>query len=187
MPFFGCDYMKENRRVKLTKILIKTALVDLMEKSPLNKITVKEICLKADVNRSTFYCYYRDQYALFEEIQDDIINITPGINLYEKKPIDGILNELIAFVGQNKKIYKILFENSMGAIFRNRIINKLFGRNGKDISWIDTDMNLGDKMHFKMLMCAFGGMALIEKWVLGEYEAKPEELSKYLTQYIERA
>ncbi len=179
--------MKENRRVKLTKKLIKTALADLMEKSPLNKITVKEICQRADVNRSTFYCYYKDQYALFEEIQDDIINITPGINLYEKKPIEGILSELISFVGENKKIYKILFENSTGVIFRNRIINRLFGRDGKDIDWIDGEMNLGDRMHFKMLMCAFGGIGLIEKWVLDEFEAKPEELARYLAQYIERA
>ncbi|MBR3933344.1 MAG: TetR/AcrR family transcriptional regulator C-terminal domain-containing protein [Clostridia bacterium] len=179
--------MEISRRVKMTKKLIKDAFANLMEKKPINKITVKEICESADVNRSTFYAHYTDQYALFEEIQDDIINITPCINLYEKKPLEGILSKLIEFVGKNKKIYKILFENSTGVIFRNGIINRLFNRSGKDINWIDNEMNLGDKMHFKMLMCAFGGIGLIEKWVLGEFEAKPEDLSRQLALYIEKA
>ena len=178
--------MATNRRVKMTKKLIKDALSNLMEKKPITKITVKEICESADVNRSTFYAHYSDQYELFEEIQEDIINITPGINLYEKKPLDGVLSELISFVNKNKKIYKILFENLTGVIFRNGIINRLFNRSGKDIDWIDKEMNLGDKMHFKMLMCAFGGIGLIEKWVLGEFEANPEDLSRQLALYIEK-
>ena len=179
--------MAENRRVKMTKHLIKDAFTELIEKCPLNKITVKEICTRADVNRSTFYAHYRDQYELFEEIQEDIISITPGISLYEKKPIFKALTEFFKYIDKNKKIYKILFENSTGVYFRNRILNKVFNRDDKDIEWIDGEMNLADRMHFKMLMCAFGGMTMIEKWIFGEFEASPQDLATYMTQFIEKA
>jgi AcrR family transcriptional regulator len=64
---------KENRRVKLTKTMLKDSLIELLQKQPINRITVKEICENADINRSTFYVYYTDQYGLLAEIEDEII------------------------------------------------------------------------------------------------------------------
>ena len=49
--------MKENRRIQMTKKLLKESVFELMEQKPLNKITIKEICENADVNRTTFYKY----------------------------------------------------------------------------------------------------------------------------------
>lgn len=179
--------MEISRRVKMTKKLIKDALCELMEALPINKITVKQICSLADVNRSTFYAHYSDQYELFEEIQEDIISITPKVSLYEKGPIHKNLRELFEFIADNKKIYKILFENSTGLYFRNRVLNKLFNRDDKDIKWIKNEMELGTPMHFKMLMCAFGGITMVEKWIFGEFDATPKELAEYMAMYIEKA
>lgn len=179
--------MQENRRVKMTKQLIKKAFGDLLEKKPINKITVKQICEKADVNRSTFYAHYKDHYELFEEMQSDIISLTPSINLYKKEPIVQDLTKFFEFIHTNRRIYKILFLNSNGMQLRNSILNKVFNREGGSIDWIDKEMNLGDRMHFKMLMCAFGGMTMVEKWIFGEFEAKPAELAMYMAQFIENA
>ena len=65
--------MSESRRVKMTKRLMKEALIDLMDQKPLEKITVTEICKIADVNRSTFYAYYEDTRALMLEIEDEVL------------------------------------------------------------------------------------------------------------------
>ena len=46
--------MAENRRVRMTKKIIKDALLELLDKKPLDKITVTDICNTADLNRSTF-------------------------------------------------------------------------------------------------------------------------------------
>ena len=51
--------MAENRRVKMTKKMMKDALLELLEKQPIEKITVTDICEKADVNRSTFILIMR--------------------------------------------------------------------------------------------------------------------------------
>lgn len=179
--------MVENRRVRMTKQLIKDAFCNLLENREITKITVKQICENADVNRSTFYAHYSDQYELFNEIQRDIISITPGINLYKKDPIVNELTKFFEFIHKNRKIYRILFLNSNGVHLRNAILNKLFNRNDADISWIDKEMDLASRMHFKMLMCAFGGMHMVEKWIFGEFESKPAELAAYMAQFIEKA
>lgn len=41
----------------MTKKMMKDALLEALEGQPLEKITVTDICERADVNRSTFYSY----------------------------------------------------------------------------------------------------------------------------------
>ena len=60
--------MATDRRTKYTKSVIRQALFDLLKEKPLNKITVTDICKMADINRSTFYSYYEDVYALLTQM-----------------------------------------------------------------------------------------------------------------------
>ena len=41
-------------RVKLTNLMIREAFFSILKQKPLSKVTVKEICTAAGVNRSTF-------------------------------------------------------------------------------------------------------------------------------------
>ena len=46
---------KLDRRTVYTRMVIKTALFDLLAEKQLSKITVKEICERAQINRAPFY------------------------------------------------------------------------------------------------------------------------------------
>lgn len=71
--------MAENRRVRMTKRLMKDALLELLEVKPLEKITVTDVCAAADVNRSSFYAHYQDIHALLRELEDEVLeHICPG-------------------------------------------------------------------------------------------------------------
>ena len=60
---------KLDRRVRYTKSIIKKSLLELMQTTPYDRITVKELCSKADINRATFYAHYESLAALMEEIE----------------------------------------------------------------------------------------------------------------------
>ena len=49
--------------------VIENALISLLKTKPLEKITVKEICEMAMINRSTFYKHYQDCYDLAERLK----------------------------------------------------------------------------------------------------------------------
>ncbi len=66
--------IKESRRVKMTKILLKESLIDLMKEKSIHSISIKDICDGADINRSTFYRHYNTQYELYDDIVQDIMN-----------------------------------------------------------------------------------------------------------------
>lgn len=67
----------ESRRVRITKQMMKEALLELMAERPLAAVSVTQLCRKADVNRSTFYSYYNDLSELLREAEDDLIGQLP--------------------------------------------------------------------------------------------------------------
>lgn len=50
--------MKTDARVRYTVHMIQNVFLELLKEKPVAKITVKEICEHAEINRSTFYKHY---------------------------------------------------------------------------------------------------------------------------------
>ena len=64
---------KNNRRVRFTRSALREALIDLILEKPLVSITVKDICARADINRSTFYLHFKDVTDILRTTEDEII------------------------------------------------------------------------------------------------------------------
>lgn len=62
-----------DKRVIKTKRNLKQTLLRLIKETPLEKITVTQICKEAETSRITFYTYYEDKYALVAEMLDDAV------------------------------------------------------------------------------------------------------------------
>ena len=58
-----------------TAIKMDEALISLLEKKEFEYITIKEICIEAGVNRSTFYLHYENTSDLLKETTR---NFMPG-------------------------------------------------------------------------------------------------------------
>ena len=54
--------------MRRTRASIIAAFSQLLEERPLNKITVKDIVDRCDINRNTFYYHFQDLYAVIEWI-----------------------------------------------------------------------------------------------------------------------
>ena len=113
-----------------TAILFDEALIYLLEKKDIEYITIKEICDKAGVNRSTFYLHYESINDLvnetmnyinrkfidyFNENSKDFIEKIKSLPLKELKLVERkYLNPYLNFIKDNKKIFKASFKNPMG-------------------------------------------------------------------------
>ena len=60
-------------RIEKTERAIKNAFLELRSRKPLGKITVKELCSLAAINKSTFYSHYEDIYALSDKMESETI------------------------------------------------------------------------------------------------------------------
>lgn len=125
------EQKREDRRKSYTKKVIRESLYELMKDKQIDKITVTQICEKADVNRSTFYSYYTDIYDLhqkiikeFFEMQEEVVKKSKKI-LESKENLtqltiddyDEIAYAYVRTVEENRELYKFIFnQNSTNSI-----------------------------------------------------------------------
>ena len=64
---------KDDRRVRRTKANIKRAFIELLKEKSLQKITVRELSERADINRKTFYAYYTGMEELLTSVMDEML------------------------------------------------------------------------------------------------------------------
>ena len=107
-------------RIKKTRRSIIDAFLGLRAKKPLEKITVKELCDKAEINKSTFYCHYMDVYDLQDRLETEVITSiindfsTPENLFQDSRKLVALCTE--AFRGKESLI-KTLFSNSREMYF----------------------------------------------------------------------
>lgn len=88
-----------NRRVQFTKTALRDAMIELITEKPLTSITVKDVCARADINRSTFYLHYKDVDSLLVEVEDyalDCINLRFSGPEHAFEELSTFLNHLKA-------------------------------------------------------------------------------------------
>lgn len=121
---------KEYSCVKRTKKAFEISLAQLAKEHPLNKVTVKMLCEKAQLSRNAFYFHYKDINNLIEEIENSLIN--EAISLTEDFEKLGFPENVLATVTGlvelfderrdtalmlMDKAYSVSFTDRMGEIF----------------------------------------------------------------------
>ena len=161
-----------------TAILFDEALVYLLEKKDIEYITIKEICNKAGVNRSTFYLHYENVNDLVEETMDyinekfmkyfnentkEFIEKIKNSKLEDLKLIEKkYLTPYLTFIKENKKIFKASFNNPSGMKATNRY-NHL--KKYILIPILDR-FNIDEKERNYLLAFYINGlMAIIKEWI----------------------
>ncbi|WP_373842313.1 TetR/AcrR family transcriptional regulator [Limosilactobacillus sp.] len=67
---------KQDRRTIYTINVIKDSFLELIQKTQYSKITIKKICEKADISRSTFYLHFDSINDVLNAVLDDAIMVT---------------------------------------------------------------------------------------------------------------
>ena len=83
-----------NRRVQFTKTALRDAMIELICEKPLTSITVKDVCARADINRSTFYLHYKDVDSLLVAVEDYAIEYIQS----HFKGLGNAFDELVGFL-----------------------------------------------------------------------------------------
>ena len=177
----------ESRRSKMTRRLMKDALMELMEDRPLASVSITELCNRADVNRSTFYSYYSDLLQLLKEIEDDIIGQLP-----EAKPIDDcadpdrqLIEEFTLFFGYVRKHARDFFIllQSGDIHFRERLIDTImsrFRRQPKEA--IDPLMS-----RWSYIYCLNGTFGMMRDWISQDFPVSDREFAELVLMMSFRA
>ena len=166
----------ENRRVQMTRRLLKEALLELLEHTELARISVTALCQRADVHRSTFYQYYTDPSALLQEIETDFLGLIPRPpEVLDPKNQKKLLSTTAAFfdaVRDRRKSLRILFSKAAGDDFAARLV--AFLCDGY-IPFVQGDDATSDR--FKRLYIANGTVGMLREWIIMDCPINSQQLA----------
>lgn len=174
-----------------TARLMDQALLLILEKKDLEFITVKEICQKAGVNRSTFYLHYENIADLFNETiemlnkdfqssfkSNNAINIIKNGSAEDSVFIkEEYLVPYLEFVKNNKKILQIIHKRP--TIFNNEAIYKQMTE--EIFNPILLKFNVPEKeIPYRLEYFTRGVAGIISKWLELNCQTLTEDIVKLI-------
>lgn len=170
---------KLDRRVKYTKMVIKDSFVALLNVKPISKITIKEICEKADINRATFYSHYKDQYDLLHQIEEELFN---DINQYltgEYSTVSvestNIMTKILLYIRKNSGICKVLLGKN-GDVHFEKLIAELVEQQFI-ADWIEKKTITTEDVEYIYTFILNGCVGIIKKWLDSGMKKEENELA----------
>lgn len=175
---------KIHRKKIYSQMVIRKAFLQLLSEKSITKITVKDICTLADINRTTFYSNFLDIYDLKQQIDDELYNkISDTLKSTPLKTTKEHLVKLLNIVIENKDLCKTLFNNEDG----NRLIYKIVYLSYKPQAeeLFAASPNLKNREHFAYLFefLASGGVGLIKKWINEDTKFSVSEIADMFVRF----
>lgn len=165
---------KDNRRVKLTKQLLKNSLCELLEQDSIHKISIRTLCENADINRSTFYKYYGSQYDLLKEMEDDLLEeIEKSLSADNTETTDRLAH-VLCYAQSNRKICKLLLNSNVDPDFPKRLLYlpSIMQKMNEMISTKDDSLEIS----YLYDCILYGGYQMIKRWVNEDCQIPPKEM-----------
>ena len=174
---------KENQRTRLTKRLLRESLLELLKEKPVDCITVKELCENAEINRSTFYAYYTDVPALYEEMGNELAD---ALLEHIKTMTSGPDTELmLTYIRDNCEMFRLLVYCDHYTDFNQAIITRIF----QDLFKMPLKENLNclpGEQEYVLQFMFMGGTGIIHHWVQNNCDLPPKQVAHLIDTLISR-
>ena len=176
--------MATDTRVRITKQMIKKSFVELLKTNSLSKISVTQICKKAEINRVTFYKYYQDTFDLYEKLIDELIEESSGsiMKIKSRKDLKEALEITLTGIYEQIERYHILFSEHIDTFYLSRSIERCMSK----ISSLDLPGLSVPEMQREMLrsFLSFGGGCVLATCFNEGMKQSPKEIADLLYSYI---
>ncbi len=149
-------------RKSKTVLLMQKALVDLLEKKSISDITVKELCIAAGVNRSTFYCHFSKMEDLFKDLEKQLIDQIPQrpeeLNRFDyNEKLEGYSKAFFEYIHENAGLFKIVL-NREDSDFKENFVKRVMGN-------FCPDKNASYITNLAYCFSVYGTLGIIQKWI----------------------
>jgi AcrR family transcriptional regulator len=183
----GVKMRQDSHRVMETKDKLRDAFFDLYAEKKIERISIKEITDKAQLNRGTFYVYYKDIYDLLEKTEDELItelieklrDLIP--RMLREENIDPFLPPL-EFYERYSKFLKVL----LGANGDPNFIHKIKTILKKTLRELLQKEQIPEieNMDYVMEFISSGQLGIVSHWLANDMALPIKSLAELIRQII---
>lgn len=172
--------MKTDARVRYTRMRIRAAFFSCLERKPVSKITVKEICDMAEINRATFYKHYADPFELLQKLEEEVlVELQQNIRVRTQQTSQGLLLTILKSMKNTKNSYTLLTSQNGDPGFAARI-SDLFYQEFQPRMAEDLPGCTEEEKNAAFLFVSGGCGHLISAWIKNGMQTSPEQVADEL-------
>ena len=177
------EELKLDRKTRYTRMVLQDSLIEWMKEKPISKITIKELCEKADINRSTFYAHYTDLYDLLQQIESETLSwAREAITNLMGKPskqealntLEGIFQNLI----ENSNHLQVLMSEQGDIDFQKQVFTLIYEQIGINLSAKDKRNEDAEESYF--IFVVNGSVGLIQHWLKNGLNKSAKEMANII-------
>lgn len=178
---------KIDRRIRYTTLLLKDSLVKLLQKNQISRISVKMLCDEADINRSTFYAHYTDQYNLLQKVEQEVVkDLREYVNKHDLSEHSEVttqaLKQLLEYVAKNADLFKVLLSDNGDSNFQRDIMEIA---QQKMISDIHNYQAINTRMSgYLQCFVIAGALRLLQKWLEDGMVESSQEMAELISKLL---
>lgn len=173
---------KTDKRILSSIASIHQSMIDLLTTKDVSKITVKELCIHAGINRSTFYAHYDNPMhvlsTLEQELIKDINTMLADENLgdvetFTARPIERI----IEYIAENKDVVLVMLSDHANQGFVRQLIDIVKREN---FSSKDNPLSAHPDSEYIFEFLATGAVSVVKKWLIEDEHYDIKEISEMI-------
>jgi AcrR family transcriptional regulator len=186
----GKTVVKESRKTRYTRMVIRDSLIELMKRRSITDITIKEICDLADVSRPTFYAHYRDQYDLLQSLEDETAaHFESDFNSQKtkkkgKREIALVIENVLQYIENNSNFVQVILGENGDIDFQRKIFRRF-------VTYLQYTMknhsekNLDEeKSEYYSIYTINGIIVLVHHWLKNGMKIPKHELVKIIVELM---
>ena len=154
-----------DKRIRRSIKLIKDSFFALTKEKPLDKITITDVCTKADINRCTFYAHYENMNALLMDFETELSELfLHAFSLYRyEENSHAAVEALFDCIRKNPAL--ISLASQIGKMGKgNKMIENAI-RKCTQSEWFTSGQISSEQALLLEAFIISGGRQVIEMWV----------------------
>lgn len=176
-------YKTNDRRVQKTKKGLRNALFELIKQKDIKDISVTELTQKAEINRSTFYFYYKDIYDMMEQIQDEIYAVVDNeliktdLKFNKLSDYTAYIQRFLEFSKENCEICKFVIMNDC----QNKLARKILDALLENVPDSKLSYEPTDSRYYLTTFAINAIQGTVIEWLNDGMQVPAEEMAAFLS------
>ena len=177
--------MKTDARTQYTKKVIRECFFELLKETPLNRITVKGICERAQINRTTFYRYYADPYDLMEKLERELLDsFEKYIRDASVYGAEHAIEAMMEAVKNNTELYLILISENADRQYIGKMVSNSYAHFQDGFARRYPNLSPTQRKWLYYYI-AQGCISIVLDWIAGGMKESTKEVARFTMQLDE--
>ena len=183
------NQQKIDHRVRVTHTLLKEALYRLIMNRSIQDITIKELCLEANINRTTFYSHFQSVQELVETLENEVwVELLVLLKRSEKDSAyfnNQIFFDVFQMAHKYHQLFSLLLNKNADPYFVEKVFNlgrSVFKSSFKRSKTLKDETKV--EYYYISVLNAFIG--ILQLWINNQMKESPEEMAEITKSIINR-